>query len=383
MVTTLIALSMLAGDGVSVKYLPSGASKGGYRPVLAPMTADAAGIKKAPTGLKSPQYGTLKFGDKSFAFILDEGGSSPALFIDSNHDGDLTNDPKIEWTGTKRGDFTLFMGGTTVDLGKGTPAAIKMYRFDPKDPQRAQLKSTLLYYPDFGYNVTLTLDGKEYSSPTSDLAHASLWVDRNGDGKQSNFHEMVSAGKPFNFTGTTYVLRADGEKLSLAKPDETVPLEPMAPNLANGQKVPAFTATTTDGQKVNFPADFKGKVVMLDFWATWCGPCMGEVPNVVKAYNTCRTKGFEILGISFDQANAADKVASVTKEKGMPWRQVYEGKFWDTTIGRQFDVASIPFALLVDGDTGTIIASGEELRGEGLTALIDKSIAKKLLAKGN
>jgi len=61
----------------------------------------------------------------------------------------------------------------------------------------------------------------------------------------------------------------------------------------------------------------------------------------------------------------------------MPWRQVYEGKFWDTTIGKQFDVASIPFALLVDGDTGEILANGDEMRGPGFSAFVEKQIAKK------
>src|SRR5437016_12598023 len=69
---------------------------------------------------------------------------------------------------------------------------------------------------------------------------------------------------------------------------------------AKGDKVISFTTTTTDGKKVVFPDDFKGKVVLLDFWATWCGPCMGEAPNVVAVYKKYHEKGFEILGISLD-----------------------------------------------------------------------------------
>src|SRR5258708_7900883 len=135
MVTTLIALTMLAQDGVSVKFLAEGASKNGYRPILAEMSADTAGVKKAPEGLSAPHYGTLKFGDKTFAFILHEPeGKTPPLYVDANHDGDLTNDPKIEWPGTKRGEFITYRGGTHIDPGKDPPASIKMYRFDPKDP---------------------------------------------------------------------------------------------------------------------------------------------------------------------------------------------------------------------------------------------------------
>src|SRR5579864_4150695 len=125
-----------------------------------------------------------------------------------------------------------------------------------------------------------------------------------------------------------------------------------------GEPAITFRAQTLDGKTVNFPADYKGKLVMLDFWATWCGPCMGEVPGLVKAYNEFHPKGFEILGISLDQPNAAEKVKSVTAEKGMTWPQVYDGKFWQARVAQLYGIESIPHAFLIDGDTGKIVAEG-------------------------
>ena len=96
-----------------------------------------------------------------------------------------------------------------------------------------------------------------------------------------------------------------------------------------------------------------------------------------KAYEAWHDKGFEILGISFDRENMADKVAAFTKERGMPWAQVYEGKYWETTLGELYDVSGIPFVLLVDGDTGEILGTAKELRGAGLAEFVGKALAKK------
>lgn len=380
MLTTLIVTAMLAADGVHLNFVPSGAMEktGGYSPIRAEFTPTVPGtVKKTPEGLKNPLYGVMPFGDQKVGFIIDDSDPS-RIFVDSNNDGDYTNDAAATWSPNKRGNFTMFTGSAKADIGRGVPVTINFYRFDPNDPQRAALKHTLLYYGDFGYDVVLTLGGKDYKSFVSGepTANARLWVDRDGNGKQSFFHEIVQVGKPFNFTGTTYVLNFKDGQLSLDRAP-AMAMDAMPPKLDVGAKVLSFTAKTMDGKTVQFPSSYKGKVVMLDFWATWCGPCMAEVPNVVKAYNQYKDKGFDILGVSFDQENAVEKIKSVTGDKGMAWPQIYEGKFWDTSLGHQFDVAAIPFALLVDGDTGEILATGNEIRGEGLAKSIEKALANK------
>jgi hypothetical protein len=96
-----------------------------------------------------------------------------------------------------------------------------------------------------------------------------------------------------------------------------------------------------------------------------------------EAYAAHHDGGFEILGISFDAPNMADKVTTFTQEREMPWAQIYEGKLWDTTLGETYDVSGIPFVLLVDGDTGEILATARELRGPGLKEFIAKKLEEK------
>ena len=146
---------------------------------------------------------------------------------------------------------------------------------------------------------------------------------------------------------------------------------------ATGQKAPAFEVQTTDGKTVKFPGDFKGKVVLLDFWATWCGPCKAEMPNVSAAYQQYHSQGLEILGISLDRENAKEELAAFTKDHNVPWGQVYDGRFWRAALAVQYGVRSIPKALLVDGDSGIILAQGDEARGPKLAPAIKKALAAK------
>ena len=141
--------------------------------------------------------------------------------------------------------------------------------------------------------------------------------------------------------------------------------------LAEGSKFPDFSEKDTAGKPLSI-ANYKGKVVLLDFWATWCGPCVHELPNVIKTYDAYHKQGFEIIGISLDKDQ--EKLASFTKEKSMTWVQYFDGLVWQNKLAAKYGITSIPATFLLDGQ-GTII--GKDLRGEDLDKTVAKALAKK------
>jgi thiol-disulfide isomerase/thioredoxin len=111
------------------------------------------------------------------------------------------------------------------------------------------------------------------------------------------------------------------------------------------QKPLELKFTAVDGREVDL-ASLRGKVVLIDFWATWCGPCVEELPNVLKAYQTLHPKGFEIIGISLDSSK--EKLEAFVKERGMEWPQYFDGKSWQNEISSKYGINSIPAMWLVN-----------------------------------
>jgi peroxiredoxin len=136
-----------------------------------------------------------------------------------------------------------------------------------------------------------------------------------------------------------------------------------------GQVAPDFTLNDVDGKPVTLSGYAKDKVVLVDFWASWCGPCRGENPNVVKAFNAYRDKGFTVLGVSLDDKK--DAWVKAIQDDHLDWGQVSDLKGWSSEVAALYGIRGIPMNFLLDKD-GKIVAKG--LRGD----VLDKQLAELL-----
>jgi peroxiredoxin len=135
-----------------------------------------------------------------------------------------------------------------------------------------------------------------------------------------------------------------------------------------GRTAPEFSQNDTLGNPVSLTS-FRGKYLLVDFWASWCGPCRKENPNVVKAFNKYKEKGFTILGVSLDQPNAKDRWMKAIHDDQLTWTHVSDLQYWKNAVAVQYGVQAIPQNFLID-PAGKIIA--KNLRGEDL----DKKLAE-------
>ncbi|WKZ56683.1 MAG: TlpA disulfide reductase family protein [Bdellovibrionota bacterium] len=365
-----------------------------------------ASITKLPAHSPDAVFGEFSFGDGTryrapatpVGFMLDE--SRERFIIDSNRNGDLTDDHPASWMVERRpvmnGEKTA--GTVTVRSDVATSSApdanswsVALFFPDPATRKEFNVEHRIDRYRDYATKGYLELDGRHYEillddgAVTGDFSHTKesprieieLLVDVNGNGRYDHRGESFTVSEPFTINGITYEIASisrDGTRIELIRSDKSVPEVPPPPDLKAGSIMPSFTVTTIEGKQLRVPQDLRGQIVLLDFWASWCGPCIGELPNLSAVYQEFKDKGFTIVSVSIDEEDKRQEALDLIGARNLGWVHAFDSGGWQGEIIAQFCPAGIPAGYLFNATTGELIATGDKLRGQALRSTVHQAL---------
>jgi len=321
-----------------------------------------------------PLYGALKLAGSAYPVAVDMGSEPAQLYLDADQDGELI---PIAWERSEIDD--RYRAQVTLDIyyDEDAPRAYSMFVvWNPWIP------TLLIYCRGAYYEGTIDLGGTAYRLAVldedtdglyDDLEAGTLYIDADLDGElttSADSHEAFSLLEPFNLGGVTYQVvevRPDGSLIRIEESDLSV--APKHP-LGVGHPAPPFEATTLSGDALSLEG-LAGSIVVLDFWAAWCAPCVAELPTMVGLHELFHERGVEVLGINLDRTREAFENAVTHYE--LEYTHVYDGD--DETISTAYRIVGIPMTYILDRD-GTIVARG--LGGEALRDAVEALLEEEV-----
>ena len=306
----------------------------------------------------------IRFDNGKFVLLALDAG-------DMKLDGDMDKLENIKVTGSEpTAELQQFLGDISkqsISLTEEMRKLDSLHSTLPDSAFQPQLVALQKKEKDFENGFFLMAD------KTKNPANAVFAISQVRNGEEIVAHKQVITNLTTRFPKNTLVKSMTDKIAELEKSqqqgggaDAAGGEEPSA--IKVGQIAPDFTLPDPSGKMISLNS-FRGKYVLVDFWASWCGPCRQENPNVVKAYQQYKGKNFTILGVSLDKTK--DKWQQAIKEDGLAWNHVSDLKFWDSAVVPLYGINAIPTNFLLDPQ-GKVIAAN--LRGPALEAKLKEVI---------
>jgi peroxiredoxin len=345
-------------------YFPSTVQLGSAKP---------ATIRKEPVYEGNPSYGAISLGNgpgNSFVIVLAQKEDAGKLFVDLNQNGDLTDDPAPEWNRiepAKAGQMASYRGTVVF------PASYKDSKRTWKAPYGINFywspgRSQIGYFRASQSTGVAEIDGRRVEIKLVENGNTGVYSDR-FDTVEDPYslrpvtlvmnEQQRDARGTFDWEGVNYLatIAADGSSVTFTPTFKTVKAPPPKPTpdrklLAPGAPAPDFTVESQNGESVQL-SDYKGKVVVLKFWATWCGPCIASMPHFEKIYQKAKPQGVELLAVCVSDEKPAYQQWLVKNKSNYTYPFFFDpaGKTPNMSIsGRLYNVTGIPTVYIIDKD---------------------------------